>query len=406
MPLNVAGTDIGEPTVRGLALLAACARRQFTDQGEDTIAALLRSGIDWESFLRAARRHGMMPLLYWHLQSCADSVPPAVLTELSNYFRINSERNLLLAQEMIRLLGLLEAHGIPVIVFKGPPLATMAYGNPSLRRSADLDILVHKQDLPRLRVLLNAEGYQPAPSFARTPERALINYGYECLFIRPPVGIQLDVHWRMFPPHLSFALDAAPLWQRVQHLLLGGRRVPTISREDLLLVLCVHGSKHLWERLSWICDIAGLIAGQPPMDWTRILDQAGGQGGSRMLFLGLTLARDLVGSELASNVSSRIQAEPVIATLAAQVRRWLASDIFDLHPLHERAIFYLRLARSLEDKIRFLSEFAMTPTAADLQFLPSAWTPLPFYRIVRPFRLLTKYDARALAKIFCETLFR
>src|SRR5712692_6247020 len=162
MPLSVAGTDIGEPTVRGLALLAACARRQFTDQGEDTIAALLRSGIDWESFLRASRRHGMMPLLYWHFQSCADSVPPAVLTELSNYFRINSERNLLLTQEMIRLLGLFEAHGIPVIVFKGPPLATMAYGNPSLRRSADLDILVHKQDVPRLRVLLHAEGYQPA----------------------------------------------------------------------------------------------------------------------------------------------------------------------------------------------------------------------------------------------------
>jgi len=398
MPLSVTGTDTGKRMVRGLALLTACARHQFTDQSEDTIEGLLRSGIDWEFFLRAARRHGMIPLLYWHLQSCAGSVPPAVLTELHNYFRINSERNLLLAQEMIRLLGLLEAHRIPVIVFKGPLLAVMAYGNPSLRRSADLDILVHEQDVPRLKVLLNAEGYQSPPSFCPTLEPALIDYGNEYLFVYPSVGIQLDVHWRMFPRYLSFALDDAPLWERIQHLLLGGRRVPTISREDLLIVLCVHGSKHLWERLSWICDIAGLIAGQPPMDWTRILDQAEGQGSSLMLFLGLALAYDLAGTELPSKVAARIHDEPVIATLAAQVQRWLSSDIFDLRPLHERAIFFLRLARSLKDKVRCLSAFAFTPTTADLQFLPpSAWIPLPFYHVVRPFRLLTKYGASALA---------
>jgi len=79
----------------------------------------------------------------------------------------------------------------------------------------------------------------------------------------------------------------------------------------------------------------------------------------------------------------------------------LASDIFDVHPLHERAIFYLRLAGSLKDKVRYLSEFAMTPTTADLQFLPSAWTPLPFYRVVRLFRLLTKYGVKGCENIFC-----
>ena len=32
-----------------------------------------------------------------------------------------------------------------------------------------------------------------------------------------------------------------------------------LSLENLLLVRCAHGSKHLWERLGWICDVAELI---------------------------------------------------------------------------------------------------------------------------------------------------
>lgn len=132
------------------------------------------------------------------------------------------------------------------------------------------------------------------------------------------------------------------------------------------------------------------------MDWTRILDQAENQGSSRMLFLGLALARDLVATELPSKVAAKIHDEPIIATLAAQVQRWLSSDIFDLHALQERAIFFLCLARPLKDKVRYLSAFALTPTTADLQFLPSAWIPFPFYYLVRPFRLLIKYGASAL----------
>src|SRR5207245_7170929 len=127
-----------------------------------------------------------------------------------------------------------------------PLLAAMAYGNPSLRRSADLDILVHEQDVPRLKVLLNAEGYQSPPSFCPTLEPALIDYGNEYLFVYPSVGIELDVHWRMFPRYLSFALHDAPLWEPIQPRLLGGSRVRTIPREDLLLLRSVYGSRHLW----------------------------------------------------------------------------------------------------------------------------------------------------------------
>ena len=49
------------------------------------------------------------------------------------------------------------------------------------------------------------------------------------------------------------------LWERVGRVPLGGNSVPSFAPEDMLLILCVYGSKHTWGRLKWVCDIAELI---------------------------------------------------------------------------------------------------------------------------------------------------
>jgi len=407
MPPRPARTDREKTARLGFALLLACARRQISQQGEDEIKALVRAGIAWKPLLLSARRHGVMPLVYWHLHStCPQAVPLAILNELHGYFLANSKRNLLLLREMARLLGLLEANVIPVIAFKGPLLGAVAYGNVSLRSSADVDILVRKQDFLRLKKLLLAEGYLPSPSVSRIPERALLDYAPECQFIRSPTGIELDVHWHMLPRMISYALDSEQLWQRVEYLPLAGMHVPTIPPEDMLLVLSVHGSKHLWERLGWICDIGGLIGVHRLVNWTRVLEQAGTQGSSRMLFLGLTLARDLVGAELPTEVSVRMQTDPEVDALACQVREWLANDAISHFGLRERMAFHLRVTERVADKLRYFSRLAMVPTVRDLQLWTSSQTPGFFYYLIRPFRLLAKYGRRALAALFRLTLFR
>ena len=38
-----------------------------------------------------------------------------------------------------------------------------------------------------------------------------------------------------------------------------GRDVPALSLEDELVLICVHGAKHFWERLMWTADIAAMV---------------------------------------------------------------------------------------------------------------------------------------------------
>ncbi len=384
----------------GFALMAACARRQFSQQGEDKIKALARACIDWRTLLLSARRHGVKPLVYWHLHStCPKAVPQDTLDELNGYFRANSKRNLHLSRTMIQLVRLFEANAIPVIVFKGPLLGAVAYGNLSLRSSADLDILVRKQDFLRLKKLLLAEGYLPSSMLSRVPERALLDFASEFVFIRPATGIELDVHWHVLPRMISHALDDERFWQRIEYRRLGGMQVPTVPREELLLFLCAHGSKHLWERLGWICDIAGLVGSHPLMNWTQVLEQAEAQGRSRMLFLGLALARDLAGAELPSEVLVRMRTDPAVGGLAAQVREWLASDTTSNLGLRERTAFNLRVTNRSADRVRYLSRLAV-PTPGDLQLFDWPQMPPSFYYVFRPFRLLAKHGRKTLAVLF------
>ena len=63
-------------------------------------------------------------------------------------------------------------------------------------------------------------------------------------------------------------------WESLRTVTLAGRRVHTLAPEPLLLFLCSHGAKHMFERLGWICDVARFLIVTPDLDWPAILTAA------------------------------------------------------------------------------------------------------------------------------------
>src|SRR5574341_2238264 len=95
-------------------LLLLCARTTFDSSAVEKIKTLARSGIDWGYLIPTANRHGVMPLFYWNLNAiCPKDVPAAALDQLRGQFFSNAQRNLWLAQELLKLLELLNASEIP-----------------------------------------------------------------------------------------------------------------------------------------------------------------------------------------------------------------------------------------------------------------------------------------------------
>src|SRR5438128_6595765 len=112
----------------------------------------------------------------------------------------------------------------------------------------------------------------------------------------------VEIHWAFTPRYLPIPLDLERLWERLESVSLVNTSVRVFPPEDLLLILCIHGSKDLWRRLQWICDIAELIHTYPKLNWERVVAQAKALGSERMLLLGLSLASELLGTPLPEEV--------------------------------------------------------------------------------------------------------
>jgi hypothetical protein len=296
--------------------------------------------------------------------------------------------------ELFKILDLLAAHGIAAIPYKGPTLAALAYGNLAFREFVDLDLLLHEHDIPRARDLLVAQGFRLGYKLTRAQEAASLDVTKELQLLSGD-GLLVELHSGITYRDFGFPLDPERLWERLEPVSLAGREVFTFSLEDLLLILCVHGAKHCWVSLGWICDISELISSKSEkIKWDDILKQARVLHSERLLLLGLALAGGLLRAPLPDGIASRIRAEPVIPKLVAQVRRWLFRETDGLPGGLERSLFLLHARERLRDGVRYCLSLALVPQISDWEILALPRSLSFLYVLVRPIRLANKYGLR------------
>lgn len=333
-------------------LLLRCASAQLSGEGAARVAALVRAPLDWDLVLRLGIRHGTIPRMHRHLMAtCPGIAPPAATERVRKHYEYNSLRNLTQARELIRLLGALEAGGVEALAYKGPTLAAHAYGDLAHRQFGDLDLLVARHDAARAVALLAEQGYRGAPWPEGAAGAAHLERTHVHSLYNATGSVEVELHWAFMPSEFAFDTHLDRWWSRLEQRSFGGATVRALPDEELLLVLCAHGCRHLWVRLKSVCDVAMLIGRDPPLDWERVFREARATGSRRMLMLGLALARDLVGAALPPEVDRRVDAEPAVPALVADVRKRLF-DIEMWQPASSGAqLFYLRARERWRDKV-------------------------------------------------------
>ena len=96
--------------------------------------------------------------------------------------------------------------------------------------------------------------------------------------------------------------------------------------EDLLIVLCVHGSKHAWEQLKWVCDVAELLRAYDRLDWDQIFSSASMWRCRRLLIMGVSLAHRLFDVPLPSAVLAHISVDSDVQMLSHRMPVSLLAD--------------------------------------------------------------------------------
>lgn len=370
------------------ALILASIRPHWGPQDFCRISAILKENLNWEYIQETATRQGVLPLLYNHLQAAfPEAVPPQVLVELRECVKQNTAWNVFLTSELLHIVSLLEAYGITAVPYKGPVLAHLFSGDLSLRQFKDLDILVSREEVLEAKDLLLAQGYQSALPLTREQEVALLKWENDFTLVHPIKGVLVELHWEITPKFLSFPVRHMGLWERLVPIQLGGKTLMSLAPEDLLLVICVHSTKHTWESLGWIRDVAALVDRCSKRDWGRILERARRGGCLRILLLGLHLAVNLAQVEVPEEIAQMLKDDFRVKGLGVQVRQ----KLFPIHSNRDflsTIHFQIKVRERWKDKLLYCGHFLFTPSGKDLARLK---LPGPLYPFSRPFRLLQRY---------------
>jgi hypothetical protein len=311
------------------------------------------------------------------------------------FLRISSQElvrsNQDLALELVKILEAFRTHDLVAVPYKGPVLAVSAYGDLALRVFHDLDLLVRSADIPKAYELLASQGYSPEDSLPidRATASAPVPSHYQ--FLHKEVRAIVELHTELTLRYFPTLLDLEGLTRRLQSVCLCGREICALSPEDALPMLCVHGAKHFWNRLMWICDIAELLQNTCKINWELVEDQASQLDCERMLFLGLYLANDLLDAPLPSSLLSRMHADRAVQSMAARIRKQLFQQVQAEPGTIQRLLFRLHMRDSLREGAGYCWRLATKPTEEDRSVvrLPPMLSRLSV--VLRPVRLLRKY---------------
>lgn len=329
-----------------------------------------------------AQAHALGALLHSRLEGAHDSLPSAAQTALRQAHTDTAAYTIFFEFSLQALIESFRREGIPLVAYKGIPLARALYGDPGLRPGGDIDVMVRTADLERSHALLQREGWE----LQRTWE-------IHDIFIKELGGtrIPLELHWisqregEYYIPETRFWEEAAERedegWQ--------------FSNEMTLLIIILHAARHFFVPYRQMVDIAHAVAlWNETLNWER-----------------------LVALAVEAN------AMPIVATVLALVQRDLAAPA----PRHE-TLTRLMASRRIRLTTRYLSPARLLRTtpfsALDRYLVPilcGAWEParlilhdllppreliayrygiapdshlVPLYTLLRPLWLLSKHLRR------------
>ena len=286
-------------------LLCLAARTTVDDEAQSRLRRILERPLDWSAVKSQARAHEVTPLIAPALVAAASGggVPQTWIEWTTLNTRATLVRNLSLADEVLSILGALEAGGIDAMPVKGLAVTERFYGSLALRPSADIDVLVRSRDAVYALELLQDAGWKrrELPTFvaAHHPFHDVQYHrqtpsGYACL----------ELHTGLWDPRFYRSLD--DLWERATNGSIRGRETRMLSDEDALLHLAIHRSRSPL-RLRFLCDVAEVVRTRGAMlDWDTLARRAASARAQTALFTGLALSRDLLGAPVPAGMLHRL----------------------------------------------------------------------------------------------------
>lgn len=273
--------------------------------------------LNWHRFANLVERHRVQALAWHGLEKWRDRLPSDVRDRLQQSARNATSRSMAMALECGGLRDEFASADIDLLFVKGVVLGALAYPNPFLKMSLDIDLLVADTQLVKAASVLANCGYRPViPESAETDQITRWHSTHkESVWRRSDGAMQIDLHTRLADhPGLIPNVGLGSPRQTVD--IGSGIDLPTLDLDPLFSYLCVHGASSCWFRLKWTCDLVALLQHQTEDEIERLYDVSQQLGSGRTAAQALLVADAVFGISLSTALREKLLADPR--------NRWLA----------------------------------------------------------------------------------
>ena len=228
----------------------------------------------WEAIIDDAIAQRVGPILFHWLNHSAPrlQIPGHSRQQLRQHIIQHTTWNLILTNELQRILRTCQARRIQCIPIRGPILAAQLYGDDAIRQMDDLDLLVHYEDLSTVNEIFHQLGYAPHEHRSGFLE----TYSYSLEFYDPRHGVIVEPHWNLAYPPATTGAAMGPVWARTERRRILDFETATLCHADLLVHLCLHLlHKGTHTPLLWYYELDRLIRLEgDSLSWEVVIAQA------------------------------------------------------------------------------------------------------------------------------------
>lgn len=288
-------------------LLICCSRLNMDEDIKFRVKEILNEVLNWNCILDCSTKQGISPLLYWNLSKISNGkdVPYEILNNLEKMYYSNLARNMLLYNELGKILKAFKRADIDTVVMKGAFLAEEVYKNISLRSMSDIDLLIKEEDLQKVKKELNKLTYFVTITFpTKLHEQFQTAVSEELSFANETRKVVIDIHWNIQPPQSCYKIKIDEFWNNVKSVRIVGIETLTFAPENILQHLCLHLDKHInlntappANPLRDYCDIAQVTRHYNKIiNWNYLLENSKDFGIEGPVFQGLYIANKYFGA--------------------------------------------------------------------------------------------------------------
>lgn len=273
--------------------------------------------LNWDEVAALTLRHGVVG------QFCTvmgkrgwAHVPVATRERLKSCRTQQAVKALGQVAELAKISRLFAGAGIQHIPLKGVALSQELYGDPCIRSSCDIDIIVKPECVEKAEELLIQAGYHHAFGFHGMNDRQkrhLLNTLHHHEYVHNTRGVHIELHWRSY---LWPQDRVAALWDTGRSSAWLDSGLMQLAKEENILFLADHGARHGWPCLKWLSDIAMLMEKMPEDEWLSLYNRAAFFDLQRVMCHTAVLLEWFYGIEPPQEIRERSETNTVVQNLS------------------------------------------------------------------------------------------